>query len=180
MDYKISTIDYFSPSLDNLYQGIVELTNSINDTYPKHNDWLYKKFFPGLKDGSRKIVVAYEDLNKPMGVALLKDTKEEKKICCLFVRDDCRKKGIAKKLVEQSFEALGTKIPLMTVSDRNIEQLQRIVNIYNFKFSYRKKGAYQKESTEIYFNNEATELLKTNILSPLFSKVLQDKKNRTK
>ena len=68
----------------------------------------------------------------------------------------------------------------MTVSDRNIEQLQRIVNIYNFKFSYRKKGAYQKESTEIYFNNEATELLKTNILSPLFSKVLQDKKNRTK
>jgi regulator of sigma D len=71
MDYKLETIDYFSDGHKGLYDGITQLTKSINNTYPGHNDWLYKKFFPGLKDGSRKIVVAYNDLNNPMGVARL-------------------------------------------------------------------------------------------------------------
>lgn len=172
MDYIISAIDYFSPSHSELYQGIAELTNSLTQTYPKHKEWLWKTFFPGLKDGSRKIVVAYRELDKPMGIALLKDTEEEKKICCLFVRDVYRKKGIAKKLMETSFEMLGTHFPLMTVSDKNIDQLQRIINIYNFKFSYRKKGVYKTHDTELYFNNEATELLKSHILSPLFLRSL--------
>ena len=51
MDYILKSIDYYSPDHKGLYNGIAQLTNSINDTYPDLNDWLQKKFFPGLKDG---------------------------------------------------------------------------------------------------------------------------------
>ncbi len=171
MSYKIEVIDYWSPEHKNLYEGIAELTKSINDTYPQHDEWLYKKFFPGLKDGSRKIVVAYneDDLNHPMGVSLLKDTEDEKKICCLYVRDDCRRKGIADALVKRSCATLKIDKPLITVSDRNLSQLQPLLDKNNFTFSYRKKGAYKEADTENYFNNEATEILKTNILPALLA-----------
>lgn len=77
MNYKLETIDYYSPAHECLYKEIAKLTKPISDTYPGHNDWLFNKFIPGLKDGSRKMVVAYDDLRNLMGVALLKDTEEE-------------------------------------------------------------------------------------------------------
>lgn len=169
MDYKLETIDYFSDVHKGLYDGIDQLTKSINNTYPGHNDWLYKKFFPGLKDGSRKIVVAYNDLNNPMGVALLKDTPEEKKVCCLFVREDCRKMGIADNLIKKSCAVLKTNKPLITIADKNIYQLQRLLDKYHFTFSYKKKGAYKENDTENYFNNKATDILKNNILPSIFA-----------
>ena len=175
MNYKLETIDYYSLDHECLYQGIAKLTQSINNTYPGYTDWLFNKFFPGLKDGSRKMVIAYNDLHKPMGVALLKDTEEEKKICCLFVQEDCRGNGIANKLMKQSCAVLKTSKPTLTVSDTNLPQLQKLLDKNGFTFSYKKKGAYLQNDTENYFNNEATEILKKNILAPLFAKKLRQK-----
>lgn len=169
MDYILKSIDYYSPDHKGLYNGIAQLTNSINDTYPDLNDWLQKKFFPGLKDGSRKIVVAYNDLNNPMGIALLKDTPEEKKICCLFVREDYRGLGIANNLIKKSFAVLKTNKPLITVADTHLSQLQRLLDKNHFTFSYKKKGAYKESNTENYFNNEATDILKNKILPALLT-----------
>ncbi len=169
MNYKLEMIDYYSSAHECLYKGIAKLTKSINDTYPGYNDWLFNKFIPGLKNGSRKMVVAYNDLQNPMGVALLKDTEEEKKICCLFVREDCRRNGIANNLMKKTCVVLKTDKPLITVTDSNLSQLQRLLDKNNFTFSYKKKGAYKKNDTENYFNNEATEVLKKNILAPLLT-----------
>ena len=167
MDYRIKIIDKFSQNDMELYTNIAKLTKSINDTYPKHNEWLFTKFFPELKIGKRKIVMAYTEDKNPIGVALLKDTDEEKKICCLFVREDCRNNGIASCLMKESCKVLSTDKPLITVSDRNLPQLQRLLDKNGFEFSYKKKGAYQSEDTENYFNNQATEALKKDILTPL-------------
>lgn len=171
MHCKIKIIDFWSCKHQKLYDGIAELTKSINDTYPQLDEWLKKNFFPGLKDGSRKIVVAYAENNPdfPLGVSLLKDTDDEKKICCLFVREECRGHGIADRLVKKSCEALKTDKPLITVADRNLSQLQRLLDKNDFTFSYRKKGVYRASDTENYFNNQATEILKNNILPSLFA-----------
>lgn len=64
---------------------------------------------------------------------------------------------------------LKTDKPLITVTDSNLSQLQRLLDKNNFTFSYKKKGAYKKNDTENYFNNEATEVLKKNILAPLLT-----------
>ncbi len=175
MNYKLETIDYYSSDHECLYQGIAKLTKSINNIYPDFTDWLFNKFIPGLKNGSRKMVIAYNDLHAPMGIALLKDTEEEKKICCLFVREDCRGNGIANKLIKQSYAVLKTNKPALTVADTNLPQLKNLLDKNGFTFSYKKKGAYRQNDTENYFNNEATEILKKNILAPLFAKKLRQK-----
>ena len=138
-----------------------------------------EKFFPGLKDGTRKMVVACNenDLSHLVGVSLLKDTEDEKKICCLFVREDCRGNGVASMLMQKSCEVLKTDKPLITVSNRNLSQLQRLLDKNNFTFSYKKKGAYQENDTENYFNNKATEILKTDILPALLASKMSRTKN---
>lgn len=170
MDYEIQTIDYYSSDNLALYNEISLLTQPINATYSKHSTWLKEKFFPGLKDGSRKMVIALDEKKQLAGVALLKDTAEEKKLCCLFVRKDCRGYGIASSLMQKTFQLLKTNKPVVSVSDKNYPQLKKLLEINEFKFSYRKNGAYEKDTTEYYFNNEATEVLKEKILAPLFAK----------
>ena len=175
MNYNVKIIDYWSSQHKDLYRGIVALIKSINDTYPQHDAWLREKFFLGLKDGSRKMIVVCNenDLSHPIGVSLLKDIEDEKKICCLFVREDCRGNGVASILMQKSCEVLKTDKPLITVSNRNLSQLQRLLDKNNFTFSYRKKGAYQENDTENYFNNKATEILKTDILPALLASKLR-------
>mgnify|MGYP003299044176 CR=1 FL=1 len=61
-----------------LYKSILELTESIGDTYPNHSKWYLDKFLTGLKTGERGYAIA-ESNGELAGVALFKDTKEEKK-----------------------------------------------------------------------------------------------------
>lgn len=175
MNYTLRVIDGFSLKNDNWYDRIAKLVEPINDIYPNYNDWLYKKFFSGLESGSRKIIVAYENAEKPMGAALLKDTAEEKKICCLFVRKDCRRCGVADNLMKKSLAVLKTNKPLLSVADVNVPQLQKLLDKYHFVFSYRQQGAYRENNVENYYNNEATEKLKNDILIPLFAHKLKQR-----
>lgn len=176
MAYKIQTIDCFAKDDVNLYNEIRELTTPCNASYAERSLWLDETFFPGLKDGSRKIVMALDDTGKLAGVSLLKDTKDEKKICCLFIRQDCRGHGIGGKLIQKSFEVLDTDKPLLTVSDRNYPQFEKLIKLHGFKFSYKKKGAYQETDTEYYFNNQATEILQKEVLAPLFAGAFRKKR----
>ena len=160
MDYKIQTVHNAADDLP-LCKEIVELTR------PE------EKFFPGLKDGSRIIIAAKDETGRLAGTILLKKTAEEKKICCLFVRQDCRGRGIAGKLMQESLEVLQTDKPLLSIAEKNYPQMQKLLSLHHFKFSYRKNGAYTTNGTEYYFNNEATEILKKEVLSPLLVRALQ-------
>lgn len=174
MNYKIQTIDYYSSADYALYHEVDALTHSINNTYAKHSKWLSQKFFPDLKDGSRKMIIALDAHKRLAGVALLKDTAEEKKLCCLFIREDCRGYGIASSLIQESLKVLKTDKPLLSISDKNFPQLKRLVELNKFKFSYRKKNAYSINDTEYYFNNEATEILKEKVLTPLLARAVRN------
>ena len=101
MNYQIRVIDKFSKNDIALYKNIAKLISPISETYPKYNEWLFTKFFPELKTQKRKIIVAYTKKNTPIGVALLKDYNEEKKICSLFAKEDCRGNGIASNLIKK-------------------------------------------------------------------------------
>lgn len=175
MDYKIQRIEGHALT-EKLCNDIYTLTHSINDTYSGHDQWLAQKFFPGFENGSRKMIIALDGQQNLAGCVLLIDTVEEKKICCLFIRKDCRGYGIASKLIQESLVVLDTDKPQCTVSDKNYKQLHRLFEINGFKFSYRKKGAYKESDTEYYFNNEATEILKNKVLTPLFMSKLQNKR----
>lgn len=175
MNYKIQTIKDDDLNKE-LYNDIAELTSPANETYPERSKWLFEKFFPGVANGSRKIIIATDKNQTLAGVALLKNTKEEKKICCLYIRKDCRGHGLAGSLIQESFKILGTNTPSLSVTDKNYEQFSKLLKLHAFKFSYKKKGAYSPNDTEYYFNNEATEILKSKVLAPLFAPKLQNGK----
>lgn len=172
MDYKIQTVHNAADDLP-LCKEIVELTRPVRKTYPEYGKWLEEKFFPGLKDGSRIIIAAKDETGRLAGTILLKKTAEEKKICCLFVMQDCRGRGIAGKLMQESLEVLQTDKPLLSIAEKNYPQMQKLLSLHHFKFSYRKNGAYTTNGTEYYFNNEATEILKKEVLSPLLARARQ-------
>lgn len=77
--------------------------------------------------------------------------------------------------MKKSCAVLKTNKPLLTVADKNLPQLRKLLDKNDCTFSYKKKGIYQENDTENYFNNEATAILKKNILAPLLIYKLRQK-----
>ena len=136
-----------------LLDKIFNLTKPINDTYSSHNDWLENKFIPNIQKGDRVYIVSLNENGDLTGCSLLKDTKQEKKICTLFVDSKYRHQGIASALMNESVKVLDGK-PLITVADKNLSQLLPLLKKYGFKLTSFKEGVYTKGSIEYYFNEK--------------------------
>ena len=144
------------------------LTKEIGLTYPGHQKWLDTTFTQGLVDGNRgysyavdyhnKILFPYGSLldrvstYKLAGCSLLKNTPEEKKICCLFVDPQYRKQGIASQLIRESFNILQTDTPLITVAENNLPQLEPLLKKFNFELTSVLDSVYRKGVKEYYYN----------------------------
>lgn len=169
---QIKTFHSFHKEHKKLYEDILSLTYSVNDTYPQYSTWFKEKFLPDLKNKKRMYIVAQDESGKLVGCVLIKNTEEEKKICTLLVHPDYRKQGVGEKLMEQTLSELGEH-PLITVSDKNIEQLSPLLRKKGFHLSAVKKGAYRPEYTEYYFNDKKADLIKDGLIP-----VLQQRMNQ--
>jgi len=85
----------------------------LSEQYPDFRNWLEKKVFTGLYDGTRSILLEWRD-GKIAGLAILKNEIEEKKLCCLRIMPEFQNKGIGIKLFQRSFAELGTEKPLLS------------------------------------------------------------------
>ena len=152
-----------------LYQQIPILTKTIAESYPGHLEWIDKKFLRHLHDSTRgysfsvdyDVPVRVPNLLHPgqmldsyhlSGCSLLKNTKDEKKICCLFVDPAYRGQGIASQLIKNSFAILNTEKPLMTVSEHNLPQLQKLIDRFGFELTSVKNSVYLPGVREFYYN----------------------------
>ncbi len=104
---------------------------------------LFRNALPSL--GSAKIVV---------GIAILKNTLAEKKICTLRVNEAFRGKGIGSCLIEQAFEELETDKPLMTVPEETLGQFGNLLRRYDFRCNEESVGMYRHGFAEYLFNLE--------------------------
>lgn len=164
VSYKLSNT--YNPNHEPFYGQVAWLTRDILNSYEGHWDWLQYKFFPGLKEGKRGYSFAIDPYSKQVittkkgiipvytlaGCALLKNEPDEKKLCCLFVDPNYRGQKIASKLVEDSFELLNTTKPLMTVSQQNLDMLQKLIERYNFELTSVKESVYIPGVKEYYYN----------------------------
>ena len=76
---QIKTESVFLPEHQKLYQDILKLTASVQETYPDYPRWYENTFLEGLKKGERMILIA-EEKGELLGCALLKKTSQEKKL----------------------------------------------------------------------------------------------------
>ena len=137
------------------YKQIIPLAETIVNYYPCYTDWLNNKFFAGLKSSQmqRGYVFALDN-NMLSGMALLKKDTEEKKICCLFVKPEYRKQGIATNLIKQSIILLQTNKPLITISEQNLSMFLPLFRNFGFEITETKNGIYKKGVKEYYFNSK--------------------------
>ncbi|WP_187647748.1 GNAT family N-acetyltransferase [Nitrosophilus labii] len=132
----------------------IEIYNLIKEAklyYPKFDLWYFGKVLPGLSFQNRKFLIEKRDTDIA-GIAIIKHSLNEKKLCTLRVIDNYQNRGIGIKLFERAFEELETDKPFLTVSEEKYEQFKRIFDYYGFKMTSKKKGLYRKDKYEYFFN----------------------------
>lgn len=172
---QIKTENSFIPSHQPLYQGIFSLTKSLRQTYPNYKNWYEKTFLEGLKKGERGIIVAL-DGTKIVGCALIKNTSDEKKLCTLFVHPNYRRQGIGEQLLQTSIQKLGQN-PLVSVSQENRSFVDGLFRKFNFHLSAMKKGVYQPDSVECFFNDARSDVVQNKLIPVLVQRQKQLIKN---
>ncbi len=120
--------------------------------YPSFHEWYFNKVVPDVQNGNRKIVSEIRD-GKIAGIAILKDTREEKKICTLRISPDFQNRGIGVRLFKKSFEILQTNKPFLTVSEEKLPEFQKIFDYFNFELTSVADGKYRNGKKEYIFNS---------------------------
>lgn len=122
--------------------------------YPDFENWFNNLFqqSPCLRP-EREILFCRIN-QEVVGIAILKKTPEEQKICTLRVDKRYQRMSIGKNLMELSFEWLGNDKPLITVHKSKQREFERLFQYYGFELDDQKWGYYWMFRTELAYNGE--------------------------
>lgn len=113
--------------------------------YPGFASWYDTKVVPEI-DKSRKIFLATSE-GEFSGALILKATKQEKKVCTLFVNENVRHKGLGTDLMRIASEELETyKLPITISSEATPYFFNS--NKFNFFTKDVKTGIYNPDYIE--------------------------------
>jgi hypothetical protein len=140
------------------HEQLVEISGEVfakiailKKSYPKLREWYFKKVVPGLFDGTRTFILELRD-GQIAGVAILKDTVNEKKICTISVEDAFKSKGMGFRLFEKSMLLLKSDKPLASVSEDRVQDFEKIFQYFDYEFTSEYKGLYLPQKSEYSFN----------------------------
>lgn len=144
----------------NMFGGVLKFADVVYSElksaelyYPNFKDWYYSKVVPDILLNNRSLLI--EQRQKDIaGIAIIKNTIQEKKLCTLKIIDHYQNRGIGLKLFEKTFEALETTKPLLTVSEEKMVEFQKIFKYYDFKLTSIKKDLYRTGKVEFIFNEK--------------------------
>lgn len=119
--------------------------------YPNFNYWLENKFYKPSYDTQRKIIIAHNG-DLLLGVALLKKSIDENKICTLYTSPLYKGQGIGSQLIDLSLQYFDSPDVLITVAQEKLIELAPILKSKGFTFTSANKGMYRPDSTESFFN----------------------------
>jgi len=154
MKYNLIKLSSFinSPILFNFYfESIFLGIDQLTIEYPNFFCWYHKTVREGILNKERDILLVTVDYYIA-GVAILKKTSTEKKICTLRVTNRFQRLGIGKFLFLKSFEYLDTEYPLITVSSSREYQFHKLFRYFNFKKESELVNWYLPYRTEITYN----------------------------
>lgn len=142
---------------DIYFNQIYRFVKRLNIEYPGFDKW-YRNLFDNKKNlkRDREIIICEKEFCIA-GVAILKATKEEKKICTLRVAKKFQRQGIGKRLMEMSFEWLEDDKPLITMHSRKRHQFSTLLEYYGFELEEEKSNYYHLFSTELIYNGTLPE-----------------------
>ena len=135
-----------------LFRQIKDFLSGLECNYPFFEEWL-DMVFREVVNGKRSIVVLMDkNLDIIVGLAILKNAMDEKKICTLRVANEYRNQGCGSYLIERAIEILKDNKPLITVSEEHVDEFKPLFHKYGFKIADRVKSVYNDNKYEYYFN----------------------------
>lgn len=132
---------------------ISHFLSDISALYPNFNYWLQYKFYQPSHESQRKIIIAHNG-TALLGIALLKKSHDENKICTLYTSPFHQGQGIGSQLVDLSLQYFDSPDVLITVAQEKLIELAPILKSKGFICTSSIQGFYRPESTEYFFNLE--------------------------
>lgn len=134
------------------YLETLDLIKVLGNYYPNFNHWYWNKVIPRIEDNINTIIMGYNK-NQLVGISIIKNSEDEKKLCALRVKDEFKNKGYGLHMIDKSLNLLNTDKPLCSVSSDMINDYSRIfINKYQFDLTYVYNGLYTKGKLEYEFN----------------------------
>jgi GNAT superfamily N-acetyltransferase len=144
------------PELLDIFLKIVQNDASfLRSSYPNFDSWLTTKVLPGIATGERTVIVEQRH-GRPVGLLILKHTKDERKLCTLRVRPEFEFQGIGVRLFNKAFEILETSRPLLSVSELALPKFSKIFDHFGFSFEKSYQGLYLPKTKELSYNGALT------------------------
>lgn len=165
----------------NLAKRIYDITDFICEDYPKHKEWYFQKQLPRIFTPNGEILFARSDKddNTILAMSCLKKDEEEKKICTLYVSDQCRGQHLGTRMIEASMKFLETTKPLITLADYKLPMFQPIIDKYEWELTEIVEGLYNDKSNELCFNGTLTKQANMDKQGPSLVKKLKDNISNT-
>ena len=148
-------IHYLSEKLNNKHykkicSQIYYVTDHLSLDYPKHKNWYFNKHLKGI--GKDREVIYITNHNNICGVAFLKKSLEEKKICTFYVTEHSRNMGIGGKLLQECFKYLETQTPLISMPKYKVHYFIYYMYKYQWRITEILPTFYNNENDEVVFN----------------------------
>lgn len=120
--------------------------------YYGFQSWYQALFADDIELKYNREIIICEDQFSIAGVAIIKNTLDEKKICTLRVAQKFQHRGIGHNLVEICMQQLNTDKPMITLHKNKLNQFEKLLSYYNFELEQTQKHYYSIFSTELVFN----------------------------
>ena len=120
--------------------------------YPGFKSW-YNNLFNvdfTLKSNREIIMCCYNE--NVIGVAILKNSVTEKKICTLRVDSKYKNNGIGKNLIKESLSILETDKPMITLHKSKEKEFERLFRFFDFQLEQSVRGYYKLFGSENVYN----------------------------
>lgn len=136
------------------YNYIYLFLMEANMQYPAFSVWYGNLFTDDLKLKPEREIIVCEKEYEIAGVTILKSTKEEAKICTMYVAEQYRHNGLGRRLMELSLEWLKNDKPVITLDKSNEPDFAGILKHFGFVLQEENCGLYNPGKIELIYNGK--------------------------
>lgn len=136
------------------YNYIYLFLMEANMQYPAFSVWYGNLFTDDLKLKPEREIIVCEKEYEIAGVTILKSTKEEAKICTVYVAEQYRHNGLGRRLMELSIEWLENEKPVMILDKSKEPDFTGILKHFGFVFQEENYGLHNPGKVELIYNGK--------------------------
>lgn len=148
--FKYSELSEFEQKL--YYNYIYMFLMEANMQYPRFSEWYANLFDEALSLKPEREIIICEKEYSMAGVTILKSTKEESKICTMYVAEEYRHNGLGRRLMELSLEWLEDDRPVITLDSSKEKDFAGILKHFGFVLGGAQPGMYGSGKVELIYN----------------------------